>query len=665
MPMTEIEEKCVDAIRFLSADAIQWARSGHPGLPMGAAPLALALWDRHLRHNPADPSWPNRDRFVLSAGHGSMLLYSLLHLSGYESVGMDDIRRFRQWGSSTPGHPENRRTPGVEVTTGPLGQGFANAVGMAISEAWLAERFNRPGFDVIDHHIYTLIGDGCAMEGITAEAASLAGHLGLGRLIALYDDNRVTIDGPTDLAFSEDVGARFEASGWHVQLVEDGDRDVDAISEAIARAREVADRPSLICVRTTIGFGAPGKQGSAETHGAPLGEEELQAARRNRGWEHAPFELPDDVCSQMRKARERGAAAQAEWRGLLDGYREEHPREAAELERLFAGELSEGWESALPSYSPDDAPAATRVLSGACLNALADRVPLIGGSADLSPSNKTLLIDSGDFNAKDRRGRNLRFGVREHAMGGIVNGIALHGCGLKPYCGTFLVFADYMRAAIRIAALSGADPIFLMTHDSVAVGEDGPTHQPIEQLASLRAMPGLVVVRPADGDETAGAYRAAVPDRRRPYLLALSRQKLPQLSGTSAEGVLRGAYVLSGGEETPELVLIGTGAELGLCVEAAERLREEGRRVRVVSMPSVELFCEQDDAYRESVLPAKATRRVVVEAGAGFGWHRWATPDGAVIGIDRFGVSAPGPVCLEKLGFTAKNVAATARSLLE
>ncbi|MFO8071530.1 MAG: transketolase [Polyangia bacterium] len=665
MPMTDLEEKCVDAIRFLSADAIQRARSGHPGLPMGAAPLALALWDRHLRHNPADPLWPDRDRFVLSAGHGSMLLYSLLHLSGYESVGIDDIREFRQWGSRTPGHPENGRTPGVEVTTGPLGQGFANAVGMAISEAWLAARFNRPGFDIIDHYIYTLIGDGCAMEGITAEAASLAGHLGLGRLVALYDDNRVTIDGPTDLAFSEDVGARFEASGWHVQLVEDGDRDLDAISEAIARAREVTDRPSLIRVRTTIGFGAPGKQGSAETHGAPLGEEELQAARRNRGWEHAPFEVPGEVCSHMQKARERGAAAQAEWQGRLDRYRDKHPQESAELERLLGGELADGWESSLPSFNPEDSPAATRALSGACLNALADRVPLIGGSADLSPSNKTLLIDSGDFNAEDRRGRNLRFGVREHAMGGIVNGIALHGCGLKPYCGTFLVFADYMRAAIRIAALSGADPIFVMTHDSVAVGEDGPTHQPIEQLASLRAIPDLVVVRPADGNETAGAYRAAVPDRRRPYLLALSRQKLPQLAGTSAEGVQRGAYVLSGGEGTPDLVLIGTGAELSLCVEAAEQLREDGRRVRVVSMPSVELFCEQDEPYRESVLPAKATRRVIVEAGASLGWHRWATPDGAVIGIDRFGASAPGPVCLEKLGFTAKNVAATARSLLE
>ncbi len=664
MPMTEIESRCVSAIRFLSVDAIQKAKSGHPGLPMGAAPSAFALWDRFLKIDPAAPSWFDRDRFVLSAGHGSMLLYSLLHLAGFEGVTVDDLRAFRQLGSRTPGHPENHVTAGVEVTTGPLGQGFANAVGLAVAEAHLAARFNRPGHGIVDHFTYVLMGDGCMMEGVTSEAASLAGHLGLGKLIALYDDNGITIDGSTGIAFTEDVAARFAAYGWHVQKVEGGDRDVDAIAAAIAAARAETARPSLVVVRTTIGFGAPTKAGSADTHGSPLGDEEIAGARKALGWAHAPFEIPADVYDRMRAIGSRGAAARADWEGRLARYRTAFPAEAATFEALLAKELPAGWDAALPSFAPGDAADATRNHSGRCLNALAAAVPLIGGSADLAPSNKTLMKGSPDFQKETREGRNLRFGVREHAMGAVCNGLALHGSGLKPYCATFLVFADYMRASIRMAALSGADVLFVMSHDSVAVGEDGPTHQPVEHLASLRAIPGLVVIRPADGNETSGAYRAAVPDRERPYVLALSRQNAQNLPGTDAAAVVRGAYVVGGGEGTPDLILIGTGTELGLCVAAAEELRKDATRVRVVSMPSWELFAEQDAAYRESVLPAKVTRRLAVEAGSSMGWEHWTTSAGATISIDRFGLSAPGGQCLEHLGFTVANVVATARRLL-
>jgi transketolase len=664
MPMTEIENRCVNAIRFLSADAIQKANSGHPGLPMGAAPMAFALWDRFLEIDPAAPDWFDRDRFVLSAGHGSMLLYSLLHLSGFPGVTIDDLKAFRQLGSRTPGHPENQITAGVEVTTGPLGQGLANAVGLAVAEAHLAARFNRPGHDLVDHFTYVLLGDGCMMEGVTAEAASLAGHLGLGRLIALYDDNRVTIDGPTGIAFTEDVPARFAAYGWHVQTVTDGDRDVDGVAAAVAAARAERSRPSLIAVRTTIGFGAPKKAGSADTHGSPLGAEEIAGARAALGWKHGPFDVPADVRDRMRRIGSRGAAARADWEERLRRYRGAFPAEAAAFEALLAKKLPAGWDAALPSFAPGDKADATRNHSGKCLNALAQAVPLIGGSADLAPSNKTLLKGTPDFQKETREGRNLRFGVREHAMGAICNGLALHGSGLKPYCATFLVFADYMRASIRMAALSRADVLFVMSHDSVAVGEDGPTHQPVEHLASLRAIPGLVVVRPADGNETSGAYRVAVPDRRRPYLLALSRQNVPNLAGTSAAAVARGAYVVSGGEGVPQLILIGTGAELALCAAAADELREDGVRARVVSMPSWELFAEQDAAYRESVLPAKVTRRLAVEAGSSMGWERWTTTAGATVSIDRFGLSAPGEQCLAHLGFHVANVVATARRLL-
>jgi transketolase len=541
MPMPAIDQRCVNAIRFLSMDAIQKAKSGHPGLPMGAAPMAFVLWDRFLKHNPKNPKWFNRDRFVLSAGHGSMLLYSLMHLTGYDSVTMDDIKEFRQWGSCTPGHPENRFTVGVEVTTGPLGQGIANGVGMAIAEAHLAARFNQPDHEIIDHHTYVLMGDGCQMEGIGAEAVSLAGHLGLGKLIALYDDNQISIDGATDITFTEDVVARYEACGWHVLTVDDGDHDLAAIEKAIVKAKAVTDKPSLIKIRTTIGYGAPNKAGSEDTHGAPLGDDEIAATRDNLGWEHEPFAVPDDVYKYTRMAIERGAEAEARWNDLLSEYMTKHPKHAAAFDALLAGELPAGWSDDLPRFTADDPVGATRAHSGTCLNAIEDQVPLIGGSADLTGSNKTLIKSSGDFARGGYQNRNLRFGVREHAMGAICTGIALHGPGLIPYCATFMVFSDYMRAAIRTSALSFAGVVFIMTHDSIAVGEDGPTHQPIEHVMSLRLIPKLVVIRPADGNETAGAYLAAIPDRERPFLLALSRQKIPHLPGTSAEGVANGA----------------------------------------------------------------------------------------------------------------------------
>jgi transketolase len=664
MPEHATEQRCINAIRFLSMDAIQRAKSGHPGLPMGAAPMAFVLWDRFLKHNPKNPKWFDRDRFVLSAGHGSMLLYSLMHLAGYDTVTIDDIKDFRQWGSHTPGHPENRYNPGVEVTTGPLGQGVANAVGLAIAEAHLAARFNRPGRELVDHHTYVLLGDGCQMEGIGYEAASMAGHLGLGKLVALYDDNQISIDGSTDITFTEDVPARFEAMGWHVQTVDDGDRDLEAIARAIEQAKAVADKPSLIKVRTTIGFGAPNKAGSESTHGAPLGDDEIAATRANLGWEHEPFAVPQEVYDHARQAVERGAAAETRWNDLLAQYRTQHADDARTFDALLAGELPPDWDADLPSFAPDDPVGATRAHSGTCLNAVAGQVPLIGGSADLSGSNKTIIQDSGNFAAGAYEHRNLRFGVREHAMGGICTGIALHGSGLKPYCATFMVFTDYMRAAIRTAALSKASVLYIMTHDSIAVGEDGPTHQPIEHVMSLRLIPDLVVVRPADGTETAGAYQAATPSRERPFLLALSRQKLPHLPGTSASDVARGAYVLPGGADDPELILIGTGSERRRSVGAAEVLRKDGIRVRVVSMPSWELFEDQDAAYRESVLPSHVTRRITVEAGVTTGWGRYATHDGVSIGVDCFGSSAPGPVVMEKKGFTVENVVKQARALL-
>ncbi len=661
-----LEELCINSIRFLAIDAVEKAKSGHPGLPMGAAPMAFVLWDRFMRFNPKNPKWFDRDRFVLSAGHGCMLQYALLYLTGYDSVTIEDIKQFRQWESKTPGHPENFMTEGVEVTTGPLGQGIANGVGLAMAEAHLAAKFNKPDHTIIDHYTYVILGDGCNMEGVSGEACSLAGHLGLGKLIALYDDNHISIDGSTNIAFTEDVGKRFEAYGWHVQHVEDGNTNLDSIHAAIEAAKAVTDKPSLIKVTTTIGYGSPNKANTHGVHGAALGGDEVKATREHLGWEYEPFVVPEDVLNHFGKAVERGAKLEEDWNKNFTNYKAKYGAEAAELERLIAGKLPEGWEKSLPSYTPEDKGDATRNQSGKTLNALAGVLPeLIGGSADLAPSNMTLLKSSGDFQKGHYENRNLRFGVREHGMGAICNGLALHG-GLIPYGATFLVFADYMRAAIRLSALSKAGVIWVMTHDSVQLGEDGPTHQPIETIASLRAIPDLLVIRPADGNETSGSYKVAVEaaNEHRPTLLALSRLAQPNLAGTSIDAVAKGAYILSDSEGTPDLILIGTGGEVQLCVKAAEQLRGEGKKVRVVSMPCWELFDEQDEAYRESVLPKAVTKRLAVEAASSFGWCRYLGNEGAIISIDRFGASAPGPVALEKFGYTVDNVLAKAKALL-
>jgi transketolase len=662
-----LEELCINSIRFLAIDAVEKAKSGHPGLPMGAAPMAFVLWDRFMRYNPKNPKWFNRDRFVLSAGHGCMLQYALLHLTGYDSVTIDDIKQFRQWGSKTPGHPENFETLGVEVTTGPLGQGIANGVGLAMAEAHLAAKFNKPDAQIVDHYTYVILGDGCNMEGVSGEACSLAGHLGLGKLIALYDDNHISIDGSTDVSFTEDVGKRFEAYGWHVQHVEDGNTDLEAIAKAIDAAKAVTDKPSLIKVTTTIGYGSPNKANTADVHGAALGGDEVKATRDKLGWEYPEFEVPEDALKHFRKAVDRGADLEAQWNKAWADYQAKYPQEAGEFERFASNKLPEGWEDALPTYKPEDKALATRKTSEMTLNALAPVLPeLIGGSADLTHSNYTLLKGFGDFQKGQYANRNLRFGVREHGMGSICNGIALHGSGLIPYCATFLVFADYMRAAIRLSALSQAGVIYVMTHDSVALGEDGPTHQPVETIASLRAIPNLLVIRPADGNETSGAYKVAIKaaSENRPTLMAFSRQNLPQLAGSTIDNVAKGAYILSDSDGTPDIILIGTGGELHLCVDAAQKLQAEGKKVRVVSMPCWELFDEQDEAYRESVLPKAVTKRLVVEAASSFGWCRYLGNEGAMISIDRFGVSAPGNVALEKFGYTVDNVVAKAKALL-
>ena len=661
-----LEQLCINSIRFLAIDAVEKANSGHPGLPMGAAPMAFVLWDRFMRYNPKNPKWFNRDRFVLSAGHGCMLHYALLHLTGYDSVGIDDIKQFRQWGSKTPGHPENHVTEGVEVTTGPLGQGIANAVGLALAEAHLAARFNKPDCTVVDHYTYVILGDGCNMEGISGEACSLAGHWGLGKLIAFYDDNHISIDGSTDISFTEDVCKRFEAYGWHVQHVADGNTDLEAIATAIEKAKAVTDQPSLIKVTTTIGFGSPNKANSHDVHGAALGKAEVQATRDHLGWSYPEFVIPDDAIKHFRKAVERGANYEDEWKAAFETYKSKYPEEAATLERLLSGKLPQGWEKSLPTYTPETKADATRNQSGATLNAIAGVLPeLVGGSADLAPSNKTLLKGLGDFQKGQYQNRNLRFGVREHAMGAICNGIALHRSGLIPYGATFLVFTDYMRNSIRLSALSEAPVLWVMTHDSIALGEDGPTHQPVEHIASLRLIPDLTVIRPADGNETSGAYKVAIENRHYPTLMAFSRQNLPNLEGSSIDNVAKGAYVLSDNSDgTPDIILIGTGGETYLCVDAAVKLREEGKKVRVVSMPSWELFEKQDAAYKESVFPASVKKRLAVEAGVSFGWCRYVTDEGATISIDTFGASAPGGVVLEKFGFTVDNVVAKAKELL-
>ncbi len=662
---TEADQLNINAIRMLSIDGVQAAKSGHPGMPLGMAAPAYVLWTRFLRHNPANPLWPDRDRFVLSGGHGSMLLYSLLHLSGYE-LPLEELKRFRQWGSLTPGHPERGITPGVETTTGPLGQGFGNGVGMAIAERFLGQLFNRPGYEVVNHYTYALLGDGDLMEGVTAEAASLAGHLGLGKLIYLYDDNRISIEGSTSLSFTEDVPKRFAAYGWHVQSV-DG-LDLPAIEAAIRAAQNERERPSLIAVRTHIGYASP-KQDTAAAHGEPLGEEAVRQTKEKLGWpQEPPFYVPDEVRGYFQEQQEYWGHLEAEWHGLFESYRQEFPDLAADFERAMAGELPAGWQERIPQFAPGK-PIATRSASGEVMNAIAPAIPtFIGGSADLSPSTKTYLKGLGDQEAGNPGGRNLRFGVREHGMGAILNGMAVHG-GVQPFGSTFFVFSDYMRPAVRLSALLEAPVTWVFTHDSIFVGEDGPTHEPVEHLASLRAIPHLVTIRPADANETAVAWRVAL-ERKGPVVLALSRQNLPIFDRNivaPAAGLERGAYTLldaDGGK--PDLILIGTGSEVALAVEARTALAAEGIQARVVSMPSWELFEEQPEAYREQVLPANVPVRLAIEAGSPMGWERYVGPFGGVVGIaGRFGASAPYQVLAKEYGFTVENVVAQAKALLQ
>ncbi len=663
---TALDELCINTIRTLSMDAVQRANSGHPGTPMALAPLAYALWTRHLKHNPADPKWIDRDRFVLSAGHASMLLYSLLYLTGYD-LSLQDLIDFRQWESRTPGHPEYGLTPGVETTTGPLGQGIANAVGMAMAEARLAALYNRPGHAVIDHHTYVICSDGDLMEGVASEAASIAGHLRLGKLICFWDDNSITIEGSTDLAFTEDVLGRFAAYGWHTLRVEDGN-DLEAIDRAIEAAQR-DPRPSMIAVRTIIGYGSPNKAGSEEAHGAPLGEEEVRLTKENLGWETTePFHVPDAALQHMRRQVERGRQAQQEWQARWDRFTAEHRDVAEELRAALERRLPAGWDEEIPTFSPADKPIATRAASGKVLNAIARRVPwLIGGSADLAGSNNTNLDGEASFTASDPTGRNLHFGVREHAMGSLMNGMTLHG-GVRTYGGTFLIFSDYMRPPIRLAALMEQPVIYVFTHDSVGLGEDGPTHQPIEQLAALRAIPNLVDLRPADAAETAEAWKFIMEYQDGPAFLALTRQAVPHLDRnrfSGAEGLRRGAYVLAEAEGgAPRLIVIATGSEVALALEAREALQNEGIPTRVVSMPSWTLFERQSADYRETVLPRAVTARISIEAASPSGWHRWVGLDGHIIGISRFGASAPAKRVFQELGITAENIVATARRML-
>ncbi|OOG57924.1 transketolase [Rhodanobacter sp. C03] len=676
-----LDQQCINTLRFLSVDMVQKANSGHPGLPLGAAPMAYALWTKQLKHHPANPHWPDRDRFVLSAGHGSALLYSLLHVTGY-ALSLDDLKQFRQWGSKTPGHPEYGHTSGVEVTTGPLGQGLANAVGMAIGEAHLAARYNRDGHDVIDHRTWAIVSDGDLMEGVASEAASLAGHLKLGKLVCLYDDNYVTLAAGTDITFSEDRAKRFEAYGWQIIHVADGN-DVDAISAALDAARADTTRPSLILVRTHIGFGSP-EQDSFKAHGSPLGVEDTKKTKQNLGWPLEPdFLEPEPALAHFREALDQGAKAEAEWNGRLDAYAKAFPDLAKELQGRLRGELPAGWDADIPVFPADAKGLATRVASGKVMNALAPKLPaLFGGSADLDSSTHTNLKGFGDFNpaatpGQDTQGsdsagwsyagRNLHFGVREHAMGAITNGLAAHG-GFLPYGSTFLIFSDYMRPAIRLAALMGVHVVHVFTHDSIAVGEDGPTHEPVEQLASLRAIPNLTVIRPADANETAEAWKVAAQSEKHPVLLALTRQDLPTLDRTryaSAEGVRQGAYVLSDAKDgKPSLILIASGSEVALILAAADQLQTEGVAVRCVSMPSWELFDAQPQSYRDQVLPPNVSARLAVELGVSQGWDRYVGAKGDMLGVNRFGASAPAGVLLREYGFTVDNVVARAKALL-
>lgn len=663
-----LEQLSINTIRTLAIDAVQKANSGHPGLPMGAAPMAYVLWQHHLRHNPKDPLWADRDRFVLSGGHGSMLLYAMLHLTGYP-LSMDDIKAFRQWGSCTPGHPEVLQEYGMEATTGPLGQGTANAVGMAIAERALAYRFNRPGHTIVDHRTYALVSDGDLMEGISGEAGSLAGHLKLGKLIYLYDCNHVSLDGPTSLAFStENVAARYEAYGWQVLHVRDGNTDTAAIDAAITSAKADTSRPSLIVIETTIGYGSPHKQGTSAAHGSPLGPDEVKLTKQALGWDPDKFfYIPDDVLRHFRSAVDRGGGAQADWQRRFDAYARAFPDLAAEWRRALAGDLPDGWGAEVPAFAAGEQ-LATRQAGGKALNAIAKRLPaLIGGDADLSSSTDTTIKDGGSFDGQSGAGRNLHFGVREHVMGGIANGMAYHR-GVRPFAATFFCFSDYMRPSVRMAALSKLPVVYVWTHDSIGLGEDGPTHQPIEHLMSLRAVPNLRVIRPCDANETAEAWRWAMTHRNGPVALVLTRQKLPVLDRGwlgPAAGLAQGAYVLADADGgVPEAIIIGTGSEVHVALAAREQLAQAGIRARVVSMPCWELFARESADYRESVLPSTVKARVSIEAGVTFGWCRWIGEQGVAIGIDRFGASAPGEINMQKLGFTPEHVAEAVRKLV-
>jgi len=662
---SETDNICINTIRTLSIDAIQKANSGHPGAPMGLAPAAYILWTRFLAHNPKNPAWLDRDRFVLSCGHASMLLYSLLHLTGY-GVSLNDLQNFRQWGSNTPGHPEFGHTPGVETTTGPLGQGFANGVGMAMAERHLAACFNRQAHEIVGHYTYVMCGDGDMMEGVTSEAASLAGHLGLSRLICIYDDNHISIEGNTNITFTENVAERFKGYNWHVQHVTDGN-DTDAIAGAIEAARAQIDRPSLIMVKTHIAYGSPNKQDSADAHGAPLGKEEVCLTKKNLGWpEDAFFKVPEKALKVFRQCVERGEAAEAEWQEKFSAYAQKYPDLAKKWVDAMSGYLTEGWDADIPEFSPSDDPIATRAASGKVLNAIAKNLPtLIGGSADLAPSNKTYINDFHEFQKNQFDGRNIRFGVREHAMGAIMSGMFLHN-GLRPYGGTFLVFSDYMRPAIRIAALMKLPVIYVFTHDSIAVGEDGPTHQPIEHIASLRAIPGLTVIRPADGKETAEAWRQALKIMDGPVALILGRQKLKILENSNIHNDLRrGAYVLSDTEEKPDIILIATGSEVHIALAAKALLDQKDVSARVVSMPSWELFEKTPQSYKDKILLPDVKARLAVEAGVPMGWEKYVGTDGAVVGITGFGASAPGATVLENFGYFPDNIVKKALNLLK
>jgi transketolase len=678
----ELDQLCVNTIRFLAVDMVQKANSGHPGLPLDAAPMAYTLWDRFLKFNPHNPQWPDRDRFVLSAGHGSALLYALLYLTGYD-LPLRQIEQFRQWDSKTPGHPEYGLTPGVETTTGPLGQGFGNGVGMAIAEAHLAARYNRPDFEIVNHYTYSIVSDGDLMEGVASEAASLAGRLKLGKLIYLYDDNRISLASSTNLTFTEDRAQRFEAYGWHTQRIEDGN-DMQAIAQALQAARDETGRPSLILVHTHIGYGSPHKQDTFEAHGSPLGEEEVKLTKENLGWPtEPPFYVPDEALVHFRQAIDRGRQAEEEWEALFDLYARSFPALAEEFRRVLRGDLPVDWDADIPHFAPDDEGMKTRVASGKVMNAIAPRMPeLMGGSADLNPSTHTALEGMGDFEASQEAtgdmqgsvgggwsyaGRNMHFGVREHAMGAIVNGMAAHG-GVLPFGATFLIFSDYMRPTIRLAALMKLHVIYVFTHDSIGLGEDGPTHQPIEQLASLRAIPNLTVIRPCDANEAAVAWQVAVETRDRPVALVFTRQNVPTLDRSqvaSANGLRQGAYMLIDAPDgKPEVILIATGSEVGLILEARQKLQEQGIAARAVSMPSWELFDAQSQAYRDLVLPPAVRARLAVEAGVDQGWSHYVGDDGAVIGVDRFGASAPGPIVMLEYGFSVENILKHTRALL-